>query len=178
MWELDYKEGWAPKNWCFWIVVLEKTLESPLDCKEIKPINSEGYQPWIFTGRDDAEAEVLILWPPDGKSWLIGKDPDVGKVRAGVEGDDRGWDGWMASWTQWTRVWANSGRWWRTGKLGVLQSVRLQRIQHDLATEQQQYLLKHLFIHSFMYLAASGLNCRMRDFCCILQIFHCGSGAL
>ena len=93
MWELDYKESWAPKNWCFWTVVLEKTLESPLDCKEIKPVqfssvkslsrvqpvHPKGYQSWIFIGRTDAEAEALILRPPEGKSQLIGKDPDVGK---------------------------------------------------------------------------------------------------
>ena len=79
MWELDHKEGWVPKNWCFWIAVLEKTLESPLDCKEIKPVNPKGNQSWIFTGKTDAEAEALILWPPDAKSWLIGKDPDAGK---------------------------------------------------------------------------------------------------
>ena len=79
MWELDYKESWVPKNRCFWSVVLEKTLESPLDCKEIKPVNSKGNQSWIFIGRTDAEAEALILWPPDGKSWFIGKDPDAGK---------------------------------------------------------------------------------------------------
>ena len=77
IWELDHKEGWAPKNWCFQIVVLEKTLESPLDSKEIKPINPKGNQPWIFIERADAEA--LILWPPDAKSWLIGKDPDAGE---------------------------------------------------------------------------------------------------
>ena len=78
MWELDHKEGWAPKNWCFWTVVLEKTLESSLDCK-IKPLKPKGNQPWIFTGRTDAEAEASILWPPDVKSWLTGKDPDAGK---------------------------------------------------------------------------------------------------
>ena len=77
MWELDHKESWAPKNWCFWTVVLEKTLESPLDCKEIKPVNPKGYQPWIFIGRTEAEAPVL--WPPYAKSWLIWKDPDTGK---------------------------------------------------------------------------------------------------
>ena len=77
MWELDYKESWAPKTWCFWTVVLEKTLESPLDCKEIQPVNPKGNQSWIFIGRTDAEA--LILWPPDVKSWLIRKDPDAGK---------------------------------------------------------------------------------------------------
>ena len=77
--ELDHKETWAPKNWCFWTVVLEKTLQSPLDSKEIKPVNCKGNQSWIFIGRTDAEAEALILWPPDVKNWLIGKDPDPGK---------------------------------------------------------------------------------------------------
>ena len=79
MWELDYKESWAPKNWCFWTVVLEKTLESPLDCKEIQPVHPKGNQPWIFIGRTGAEAETPILWPPDAKNWLIGKDTDAGK---------------------------------------------------------------------------------------------------
>ena len=79
MWELDHKESWVPKNWCFWTVVLEKTLESPLDCKEIKPVNPKGYQTWIFIGRTDAEAETPILWPPNVNNWLIGKDPDAGK---------------------------------------------------------------------------------------------------
>ena len=79
MWELDYKERWAPKNWCFWTVVLEKTLESPLDCKKIQAVHPKGDQSWIFTGRTDVEAETPILWPPDVKNWLIGKDPDAGK---------------------------------------------------------------------------------------------------
>ena len=79
MWELDCEESWAPKNWCFWTVVLEKTLESPLDCKEIQPVHSEGDQPWDFFGRNDAETEAPMLWPPDAKNWLIGKDPDAGK---------------------------------------------------------------------------------------------------
>ena len=79
MWELDYKEGWALKNWCFWTVVLEKTLESPLDCKEIQPVHCEGNQSWIFIGRTDPEAETLVLWPPNAKNWLIWKDPDAGK---------------------------------------------------------------------------------------------------
>ena len=79
MWQLDYKEILAPKNWCFWTVVLEKTLESPLDCKEIKPVNPEGNQSWIFTGRTDAEAEAPILCPLDAKNWLTRKDPDAGK---------------------------------------------------------------------------------------------------
>ena len=79
MWELGHKEGWAPKNRCFWIVILEKTLDSPLDCKNIKPVNPKGNQPWIFIERIDVEAEAPILWPPDAKSWLVGKDPDAGK---------------------------------------------------------------------------------------------------
>ena len=79
IWELDYKQNWAPKNWCFWTVVLEKTVESPLNFKEIKPVNPKGNQSRIFIGRTDAEAEVLGLWPPAAKNWLIGKDPDAGK---------------------------------------------------------------------------------------------------
>ena len=79
MWELDYKESWAPKNWCFWTVVLEKTLESPLDCKEIQPVHPKGDQSWVFTGRTDAETEALILWSADVKNWLTGKDLDAGK---------------------------------------------------------------------------------------------------
>ena len=78
MWELDYKESWAPKNWCFWTVVLEKTLESLLDCKEIQPVHPKGNQSWTFIGRIDAEAETLILWPPDANNWLTLKDPDAG----------------------------------------------------------------------------------------------------
>ena len=77
IWEVDHKEGWAMKNWCFWTVVLEKTLESPLDCKQIKPINPKENQPWMFIGRIDAEAEAPILWLPDVKNWLIRKDPDA-----------------------------------------------------------------------------------------------------
>ena len=109
MWESDHKESWEPKNWCFWIVVLEKTLESPLDCKQIKTVNPKGNQPWIFIGMIDAEAP--ILWSPDAKSWLTGKDPWCwGRLRAGGEEGKREGDGWMASLTQWTWVWASSGR--------------------------------------------------------------------
>ena len=86
MWELDYKEGWAPKNWCFWTVVLEKTLENPLDCKESKLVHPKGNQSWIFIGRTDAEVETPILWPLDAKNWLIGKDPDAGKIEGGRRG--------------------------------------------------------------------------------------------
>ena len=78
MWELDCEESWAPKNWCFWTVVLKKTLESPLDCKEIQPVHPKGDQSWVFIGRTDAEAETPILWPPHAKNWLIGKDSDAG----------------------------------------------------------------------------------------------------
>ena len=77
--ELDYKESWVPKKWCFWTVVLEKSLEGPLDCKKIQPVNPKGNQSWLFIGGTDAEAETPILWPPDAKNWLIGKDPDAGK---------------------------------------------------------------------------------------------------
>ena len=87
MWELEHKEGWALKNWCFQTVVLEKTLESPLDCKEIKPVNPKGNQPWIFIGRTDAEAEAVILWLPDGKSWLIRKNLILERIK----GRRRGW---------------------------------------------------------------------------------------
>ena len=85
MWELEYKESWAPKNWCFWTMVLEKTLESPLDCKEIQPVHHKGYQSWIFIGRTDAEADTPTLWPPDVKNWLIVKDHDAGKDWMGEE---------------------------------------------------------------------------------------------
>ena len=131
MWELDYKESWAPKNWCFWTVVLEKTLESPLDCKEIQPVNPKGNQSWIFIGRTDADAETPILWPPDGKSWFIGKDPDAGKDWRWDEKEMRVWAGWMASPNQWIWVWVSSGSWWRTGKPGMLQSMGSQRVRHD-----------------------------------------------
>ena len=188
MWELDYKENWMPKNWCFWTVVLEKTLENPLNLKEIQPVHAKGDQSWVFIGGTDVEAETPILWPPDMKSWLIWEDPDAGKdwgqeekrmtedemvgwhhqlngqgfgwtsgvgdgqrglvcwsswgckesdmtermnwnwklnwcwerLRAGGEGEDRGWDFWMASPTQWTWVWVNPGSWWWTGRPGVL----------------------------------------------------------
>ena len=133
MWELDHKESWAPKNWYFWTVVLDKALESPLDCK-IKPVNPKGNQSWMLIERMDAEAETPIFWPPDVKNWLFGKDPDAGKDWGQV-GDERGWDGWMVSLTQWSWVWASSGSWWWTGKPGVLQSMGLQRIGHDWATE-------------------------------------------
>ena len=114
----------------------EDSWESPLDTNEIKRVNPKGNQCWIFTGRTDAEAEAPILWLPDAKSWLIGNDPDAGKDWRQEEKGMTGWDGWMASPTQWTWVWASSGRWWWTGKPDVLQSMGLQRVRHDWATEQ------------------------------------------
>ena len=100
MWELDYKDSWALKNWRFWTVVLEKTLESPLDCKEIQPVNPKGNQPWIFIGRTNAEAETPILWPPDVKKWFIDKDPDAGKdwrkeEKGMIEDEMVGWHHWL-----------------------------------------------------------------------------------
>ena len=99
-WELDCEEGWALKNWCFWTVVLEKTLESPLDCKEIQPVHSEGDQPWDFFGRNDAKAETPVLWPPGAKSWLIGKYSDAGRdwgqeEKGTTEDEMAGWHHWL-----------------------------------------------------------------------------------
>ena len=121
MWELDHKEGWTLKNQCFRTVVLEKTLESPLDCKEIQPVNPIRNQPWLFIGRTDAE--TLIFWPPDGKSWLSGKDPeaekDWGHEEKGMTEDEMfGWHHQLDE-----QVWASSGRSWRTAKAGMLQSM-------------------------------------------------------
>ena len=125
MWEVDHKKSWAPKNWCFWTVVLEKTPESPLYSKEIQPVHPKGDKSWVFIGRTDVEAETPILWPSDAKSWLIWKDPAWcwERLKARGEGDNRGWDGWMASLTQWTWVWVNSGSWWWTGRPGMLHSM-------------------------------------------------------
>ena len=109
MWELDHKESWVLKNWCFCTVELEKTLESPLDCEDIKPVNPKGNQSWIFTGGTDAEAEAPIIWPPDGKSQFIGKEVDNGKVwrqeeKGTAEDEMAGWHHWLNG-----RVWASSG---------------------------------------------------------------------
>ena len=127
----------APKNWCFWTVVLEKTLESPLGCKEIQPVHSEGDQPWDFFGRNDAKAETPVLWPPHVKNWLIGKDSDAGRdwgqeEKGTTEDEMAGWHHWLDG-----RESENSGsslRWW-TGRPGVLWFMGLQRIGHNCATE-------------------------------------------
>ena len=134
MWKLDYKESWAQKDWCFWTVELEKTLESPLDCKEIQPVPPKD-QSWVFIGRTDVEAETPILWPPDAKSWLIGRLRCWERLGAGGEEDDRAWDGWKTSPTRWTWVWVNSESWWWTGKPGALRFMGLQIVGHDWATE-------------------------------------------
>ena len=135
--EMDYKD-WALKNWCFWTVVLEKTFGSPLDSKEIQPVHPKRNQSWMFIGKTDVETEILKLWPSDAKNWLTGEKPWCWeRLKAGGEGDDRVRDGWMASLTQCTWVWANCGRYWRTGRLGMLQSMGSQEVGHDWATEQQ-----------------------------------------
>ena len=127
---------WVPKNWCFWTVVSEKTLESPLDCKEIQPVHPKGDQSWVFTGRIDAKAETPILWPPWCEELTHWKRLWCWEgLGAGGKGDDRGWDGWMASPTRWTWVWVNSGSWWWTGRPGMLRFMGSQRVGHDWVTE-------------------------------------------
>ena len=123
MWELDHKEGWMPKNWCFWAVVLEKTLESPLDCKEVKSVHPKGHQSWIFIRRTDAETEAQYFGHLTRRADTLEKIQCWEGLKAGGEGDDRGQDGWMASLTQWTWVWTSYGKLWRTGKPAVLQSM-------------------------------------------------------
>ena len=137
MWELDNKEGRVLKNWCFQTVVLEKVLESPLERKEIKPLNLEEKQLWIFFGRTDAEAEAQLVWPPSVK---ICKWPWCWERLREGEGGNRGWGGWMLSSMQWTWVWASSRRWWRMGKPGMLQSMGWQRTGHNWATEQHTFV--------------------------------------
>ena len=132
IWELDHKECWEPNNWGFWIVGLEKTLESPLAWKEIKQVSPKENQSWIFIGRTDAEAEIPILWPSNTMNWFIGEAPDWRQEEKGMTEDD---DGWMALPTQWTWVWARSGSWWWTGRPAVLQSMGSQRVGYDWVTE-------------------------------------------
>ena len=134
MWKLDYKESWAPKNGCFWTVVLEKTLESPPDCKDIQPVNPKGNQSWIFIGWTDAEAAALMLGLPDAKNWLIWEDPDAGKdwrrEKRMTKDETVGWHQPLDR-----REWGSSRNWWWTGKHGAPQSIGPQRVVHDWATE-------------------------------------------
>ena len=135
MWELDHKESWALKNWCFWTVVLEKTLESPLACKGIQLVHPKGNQSWIIIGKTDAEVEAPILWPPNGKGWLIWKDPDAGKdwrqeEKWMTEDEMVGWHHRLDGHKR-----ANSASWWWTGRPGMLQSMGSWRAGYDWATE-------------------------------------------
>ena len=125
------QEGWVSKNWCFWTAVLEKTFESPLDCKEIQPVHPKRNQSWVFIGRTDVETETPILWPPDAKSWLIGKDPDAGKdwgqeEKGTTEDEMVGWHHWLNG---------HELSWWWTGRPGVLRFMGSQRVRHEWATE-------------------------------------------
>ena len=134
MWELDCEESWVPKKWCFWTVVLEKTLESPLDCKEIQPVHPEGDQSWCSLEGLMLNLKLQyfghLMWRVDSlKRLWFWEGLWAGEV------DDRGWDGWMASPTWWTWVWVNSGNWWWTGRPGVLRFMGSQRVWHDWATE-------------------------------------------
>ena len=139
MWDLDHREGWVPNNWCFQTVVLEKTLESPLDCKEITLVNLKGNQPWIFTARTDVEVEAPILWPPDAKSWLIRKDPDAGKdwrweKKGTTEYDMVGWHYRLNGHKFEKAPGDGEGQ----GSLAYHSPWGLQRVGHNWATEQQQ----------------------------------------
>ena len=149
-----------PKNWCFWTVVLEKTLENPLDCKEIQLVCPKGDQSWVFTGRTDAEAETPILWPPHAKSWLTGKDPDTGRdwgqeEKWTTEDEMAGWHHWLDN----TWVWVNSGSWWWTGRPVMLWFMGLQRIGHNWVTELNWTEYKLCYIIKFL-----SQVCHLRNF--------------
>jgi len=151
MLELDHKESWELKIWCFWTVVLEKTIESPLNSKMIKSVSSNRYQPWIFIANIDAEAKAPILWPPDGKNWIIGKDPNIGKDWGRGKGGNRTWDGLMASLIQLTLVWAlweivKYREAWRAAVHVVTKShiwlSNWARIKQDLSIWRKQFIPK------------------------------------
>ena len=157
--ELDYKESWTLKNWCFWTVVLEKTLERPLDCKEIQLVHPKGDQSWMLIWKDwcwSWNSNTLATW---WKELTLLKRPWCWeRLKVGGKGDNRGWGGWMASLTQWTWVWVSSGSWWWTGKPGVLQSMGSQRVGHNWASKLNWnfklahlcYLpFKNIIIHNF-----------------------------
>ena len=136
-WELDHKEHRMPKNWFYGTVVLEKTLENPLDIKEIKPVNPKGNQHWILIGRTDGRSNTLVIWCKQLTDW---KRPWCWERLKAEEEDGRVWDGWIESSIQRTWSWTNSRKWSGTGRSGMLQSMGSQRIRHDLATEQQELL--------------------------------------
>ena len=155
MWELDYKESWAQRDWCFWTVVLEKTPESPLDCREIQPVHPNGNRPEY-----SLEALMLklklqysghLMWRADSleKTFWCWE-----RLKAAGEGDDRGWDGWMASPTRWTWVWANSRSWWWTRRPGMLRFMGSQRVGHDWATE-----LNWIFLRFLSFLQRESCEC-------------------
>ena len=146
MWELDYKESWAPKNWCFWTMVLEKTLESPLGCKEIQPVHPRENKSWIFTGRTDADAEAPIRWLLDSREDSLEKTLMLGKTECGTRRGRWRMRGWMASpmWRTW--VWISSGSWWWTGRPAMLQSTGSQRVRQNRATELNWYTLEKVVV--------------------------------
>jgi len=140
------------QNWCFWIVVLEKTLASPLACKEIQPVNSKGDQSWVLIGRTDVKAETPVLWPPHAELTHWKRLWCWEGLGAGGGGNDRGWDGWMASSTQWTWVWVNSGSWWWTGRPGMLRFMGSQRVRQDWAAELNWTDTSFWVLHSCVWL--------------------------
>ena len=147
MWELDHKESWAPKNWCFWTVVLEMTLESPSDSREIQPVSPKGNKLNIHWKDWSWSSSNLATWCDEPTYWKISWCWE--RLKAKREESSRGWDGWIESLTQWTWIWADSGRQWRTGKPSMLQSMWSQRVGHDLRAEQQQN--QNLILYKYKY---------------------------
>ena len=172
MWDLDYKESWVPKNWCFWTVMLEKTLESPLHCKEIQPVHPKGDQSWVFLGRTDVETETPILWPPDAKSWLIWKGPDAGKdwgQEKGLTEDEMvGWHhclnghgfGWtlvvvdgqggLACYSSWGHKESDKTKWLNWTGLSCYNELSFQ-IRIILASFFFYFVIKNLFSYYFIF---------------------------
>ena len=183
MWVLDNKESWEPKNWCFWTVVLEKTLESPLDCKEIQPVHPNGDQSWVFPGLFPM---IIVHWKEWCWSWNSNtlanwceeqthlKRPWCWeRLKAGGEGDNRGWDDWMVSPTQWTWVWVDSGSWWWTGRPGMLWFMGSQRVRHDWDTElnwTENILIYPIYFYLFFF---NNLTTRNIIFQNLLSFYSC-----
>ena len=163
MWELDCEESWVLKNWCFWTVVLEKTLEGPLDCKEIQPVHTEGDQPWDFFGRNDAEAETPVLWPPHVKSWLIGKDSDAGRdwgqeEKGTTENEMAGWHHWLdGRESEWT-LGVGDGQ----GSLGCCASWA-RRVGHDWAPELN-WMNVSMLLSPYLPAFPSPFKCLLKKF--------------